>query len=117
MDMLTEWTSTEDIIISIIKPHKDFANSINQHEIAAEFMEARNEHMTARQVRRIIEELIEEGNPVISTPHNPGGGYCWGGRPGEALECVKRLRRKGIKILLRARRILRNSKRGQLKIW
>jgi len=114
--MITLWTSTEDIIISIIRPHKDFSNTINQYEIAAEFMELRNEHMTPRRVRRIIEKLIEEGYPIISTPHSPGG-YCFGGKDGEALECYKRLRRKGIKILIRARRILRNSKRGQLKIF
>ena len=114
--MLTEWTPTEDIIISIIKPHKDFSDTINQHKIAAEFMEARNEHMTPRRVRRIIEELIEEGSPIISTPIEPGG-YCWGGAEGEAIQCYKRLRRKGIKILLRARKILRNSRKGQLKIW
>ena len=115
--MLKEWTSAEDIIIGIIKPHKDFSDTINQHEIADEFMEARNENMTPRRARRIIEELIMEGYPILSTPHNPNGGYCWEGGPGEALECYRRLRKKGIKILLRARRILRNSKRGQLKIW
>ena len=117
MNILTEWTSTEDIIIGIIKPHKDFSDTINQHKIADEFMEARNEHMTPRRVRRIIEELVKEGYPIISTPHNPNGGYCWEGADGEALECYRRLRKKGIKILLRARRILRNSRRGQLKIW
>lgn len=115
--MLTVWISTEDIIIDIIKPHKDFSNTINQHEIAAEFIEARNEHMTPRRVRRIIEELIEEGYPIISTPHHPNGGYCWGGNPGEALECYKRLRRKGLKILKRARQTLRNSYKGQLSLF
>ena len=112
----TLWDTTEEIIISIIKPHKDFSDTINQHEIATEFMEARNEYITPRRVRRIIEELIGEGYPIISTPVEPGG-YCWEGGDGGALECYKRLRKKGIKILLRARRILRNSKRGQLKIW
>ena len=116
--MLHSYTTNEEIIIDIIRPHKDFSDTINQHEIAAEFMEARNEHMAGRQVRRIIEELIEEGYPIISTPqHHPNGGYAWEGAEGEALECYKRLRRKGIKILIRARRILRNSERGQLKIW
>ena len=115
--MLTVWTSTEDIIIDIIKPHKDFSDTINQHEIADEFMEARDEHMTPRRVRRIIEELIEDGYPIISTPQHPNGGYCWGGNPGEAMECVNRLRRKGIKILLRARWTKRNIKRGQLGLW
>lgn len=114
--MLKEWTTIEDIIINIIKPHKDFSNTINQHDIAAEFIEARNENMTPRRVRNIIEELIEEGYPIISTPIHPGG-YCWEGAEGEVLLCYKRLRRKGIKILIRARRILRNSRRGQLKIW
>ena len=114
--MLKVWTPTEDIIISIIKPHKSFSDTINQYEIADEFMEAQNEKMTPRKVRRIIEELIEEGYPIISTPIHPGG-YCWGGGPGEAMECVNRLRRKGIKILLRARWTKRNIKRGQLKIF
>lgn len=114
--MITVWTSTEDIIADIIKPHRRFKDSINQHEIAAEFMERRDEHMTGRSVRKIIEGLIKDGYPIISTPVDPGG-YVWGGAEGEALECYKRLRRKGIRILLRARNILRNSKRGQLKIW
>ena len=115
-DKFTVWISTEDIIISIIKPHKDFSDTINQHDIAAEYMERRNEYISARKVRKIIEELIEEGYPIISTPVDPGG-YCWSGADGEVLECYKRLRKKGIKILIRARRILRNSQRGQLKIF
>ncbi len=110
--MLTERISTEDVIISIIKPHTHFNNTINQHDIAEEYMFIRNEHMAGRRVRKIIEKLIEEGYPIISTPHNPGG-YCWNGNEGEALECYKRLRREGIKILLRARRILRNNMIGK----
>ena len=113
--MLAEYVTTKDIIIEIIKPLKDFSNTINQHEIAAVYMFNREEHITPRRVRRIIEELIEEGYPIISTPIYPGG-YCWGGKEGEALECYKRLRRKGIKILLRARRILRNSRIGQQRL-
>ncbi len=103
------------IIADIIIEHEDFSNAINQHEIAEEFnhrAEVEN-FIKPRKVRKIIEELIKNGSPIISSPQNPGGGYAWEGGPGEALECYKRLRRKGIKILLRARRILRNSKRGQ----
>lgn len=110
------YESTEDIIIQIIKSHKDFSNTINQNEIADEYMLKRNEPITTRRVRRIIEELIKNGSPIISTPHEPGG-YCWGGKENEALECYRRLRKKGIKILLRARRILKNSKRGQQKLF
>lgn len=114
--MLTTWISIEDGIIEIIKPHKDFSDTINQHDIATKFTELRNEHITPRRVRRIIEELIEEGYPVISTPREPGG-YCWKGANGEAIECYKRLRKKGIRILLRARNVLRNSRRGQQELF
>ena len=110
--MVKEWITTDDIIIDIIKPHKDFSDTINQNEIAKEFKEVRVEPMTGRKVRKIIERLIGEGCPIISTPVDPGG-YAWEGGVGEALECYKRLRRKGIKILLRARRILRNNRIGQ----
>ena len=58
--MLTEYTKNEEIIIRIIKPHKDFSNTINQHDIAAEFMFEREERMTGRAVRKIIEKLIRE---------------------------------------------------------
>jgi len=103
-------------ILSIIKSHQSFADTINQHTIAEEYMSRYNENMTARGVRKVIESLIEQGEPIISTPHNPGGGYCYRGQPGEATECIDRLRRKGIRILLRARRLKRNSQRGQLKL-
>jgi len=95
-------------ILAIIKsrPH-NLANAISQHDIAAEFILRRNENITPRRVRRIIEELIEDGEPIISTPHNPGG-YCYRGADNEAIECVNRLRKKAAKIFIRARRIKRN---------
>ena len=106
---------TNQRILSIIKPHQSFANTISQHDIADEYMAKYGENMTARKVRLIIEELIKDGEPILSTPHNPGG-YCFGGADNEVIQCVQRLRRKGIKILLRARRLKRNSQRGQLKL-
>ena len=110
--------NTDEIILRIIKPYTDFSDTINQHEIAERFMMAKNEHITPRRVRRIIEGLIEQGYPIISTPHFPGG-YCFGGDENEAIECYRRLRRKGIRILLRARRILRNerNRKGQLGLF
>jgi len=105
-------------ILNIIKSRPDLANAISQHEIVNEFILRRNENITPRRVRRIIEELIEQGEPIISTPHSPGG-YSYGGAEGEAIQCYKRLRRKGIRVLLRARRILRNerNRRGQLEMF
>ena len=111
--MLTEYTSTEDIIIFIIKPHKSFSDTINQYKIAERYMMMRNEGIAPRKVRMIIEELIKQGYPIISTPK---GGYCYGGKDTEALECYRRLRRQGIRIMLRARNVLRNSRRGQQRL-
>lgn len=106
---------TNQRILSIIKPHISFNDTISQHEITDEYIARYGENITARKVRRVIESLIEQGEPIISTPHNPGG-YCYGGAGNEVMECVKRLRRKGIKILLRARRLKKNSQRGQLTL-
>jgi len=105
--------SIESTIIAIIKPHTSFDNTINQYKIAERYTMRRNEGIAPRRVRMIIEELIKEGYPIISTPK---GGYCYGGENGEALECYKRLRRQGIQIMLRARNVLRNSRRGQLSL-
>ena len=100
----------EYIVLDVIKECPDFAHVINQHEIT-DIVNANNRSseykINTRTVRRIIEDLIAEGEPIISSPSSPGG-YCWQGADGESLECYKRLRRKGIKILIRARRILRN---------
>ena len=103
-------------ILNIIKEHIEFSESINQYKIADEYMLRRGEPITSRKVRRVIEELIDDGELILSTPVFPNGGYCYGGQPGEATECVDRLRRKGIRILLRARRLKRNSQRGQLTL-
>jgi len=106
-------------ILSIIKSRPDLANAISQHKIANEFILRRNENITPRRVRRIIEELIEQGEPIISSPRNGEGGYSYGGAEGEAIQCYRRLRRKGIRVLLRARRILRNerNRKGQQSLF
>ena len=114
--MFENLTTEQATIAETIYRHKDFSNAINQYDIAGEFMYTQEKHITTRKVRRIIERLIELGCPVISTPHYPGG-YCWGGADGEALICYRRLRRKGIKILIRARRILRNCEKGQGELF
>ena len=105
------------VIVDIIKRYTTLAKPINQHRIAEEYMWRTNEHISLRTVRKVIEGLIEQGEPILSTPNEPGG-YCYGGNTGEALECYKRLRRKAIKEMLRARWTLRNcrNRRGQLKL-
>ena len=102
----------ENTIISIIRHYPTLARPISQYDIADEYKDRGNGKIAPRTVRRAIESLIEQGYPIISTPHEPGG-YCWEGDKGEALACYRRLRKKGLKVLLRARRILRNYRNGQ----
>ena len=117
MIMITkDLTIAEATIAFIIMAKTSLSDTINQNDIADEFMIRRQTFIEPRKVRKIIERLIEYGYPILSTPRHPGG-YCWDKRDGDALECYKRLRRKGIKILLRARRILRNHNNGQIKMF
>ena len=108
-------TDHNAIILSIIKPHQSFADTVSQHDIANEYMLKCNEPITARRVRRVIEELIELGEPILSTPVFPNGGYCFGIQENETTECVNRLRRKAAKIFIRARRIKKNCLFWQAK--
>ena len=107
----------EAIIINIIRPYTTLARPINQYDIADDYTRRLNEHITPRTVRKVIESLIEQGYPILSTPPEPGG-YCWGGSAGEVLQCYRRLRRKALKEMLRARWTLRNyrNRRGQLSL-
>ncbi len=95
-------------ILHIIKEHIEFSESINQYKIADEYELRQGEAITPRKVRRVIEELIDDGHPIISTPHFPNGGYCWYGNESEAKECINRLRKKAAKIFIRARKLRRN---------
>ena len=108
------------MIIDIIKKHRDLEHAINQHKITKIINDnnwcGEDDYIESRRVRRMIEELIKLGNPIISSPSGPGG-YCWGGGPGEALKCAERLHTKGIKCILRSMWTMRNIEKGQLKIW
>lgn len=108
----------EYIIMTIIQEHQDFDHAINQHKITAGINKrvGVDDFISSRTVRNMIENLIKNGSPIISSPSNPGG-YCWQGGEGEAIECYRRLRRKGIKILLRAKWILRNSRQSQQRLF
>ena len=110
----------EEYIVKYVKPHKDFTDTINQHEITKKINDDREiwgeKPIKSRRVRKVIERMIEKGYPIISTPHDPGG-YCWRGGPGEALECYKRLRRKAAKEFKKARHVLLNNDDGQLSLF
>jgi len=114
------YKSLEEDIIRFIQPHKAFPDTINQHEITKKCNDERElwglKPVESRRVRRVIEKLIEKGYPIISTPHYPGG-YNWEGGPGEALKCYKRLRRKAAKEFKKARHVLNNMFKGQLRLW
>ena len=92
-------------ILSIIKSYIGDANKRTQAEITDECIARGGVNITERQTRIILRELIDNGYPILSTP---SGGYYWYETEEERKSCYKRLRHKGISILLRARNINRN---------
>ncbi|MCK4446138.1 MAG: hypothetical protein KAW56_03555 [Candidatus Marinimicrobia bacterium] len=98
-------TDHNAIILSIIKSYQGDANKRTQAEITDECIAMGGVNITERQTRIILRELIDNGAPIISTP---AGGYYWYDTEEERTSCYKRLRHKGISILVRARRMNRN---------
>ena len=92
-------------ILRIIKSYRGDANKRTQAQITDECIARSGVNISERQTRIILRELIDEGYPILSTP---AGGYHWYETEAERIECYKRLRHKGISILLRARNINRN---------
>jgi len=63
------------VILDIIKTRIGKPEAINQYDIADEYIRRTGEHITARTVRKAIEDLRFLGYPILSTPHEPGGYY------------------------------------------
>ena len=103
-------------ILSIIKSYVGDANKRTQAQITDECIARGGVNISERETRRILRELIDEGYPILSTP---AGGYYWYETEAERIECYKRLRHKGISILLRARNINRNclAEKARRKEW
>ena len=112
-------TDLEKSILCILKSHVGDENKLTQYEITDKYnnivSDVTEKNIGCRYVRRIIEDLIEQGYPIISTPSN-GGGYFWQDKPEEGLECARRIRRQAIKLFLKARKIRSNSRTGQLDL-
>ncbi|MCK4446820.1 MAG: hypothetical protein KAW56_07040 [Candidatus Marinimicrobia bacterium] len=100
-------TDHNAIILRIIKSYVGEPNMRTQAQITDECIARGGTSISERMTRRILRELIDNGAPIISTPK---GGYYWYSCEAERIECYKRLRHKGISILVRARRMNRNCK-------
>ena len=109
-------TDHNSIILRIIKSYVGDANKRTQAEITDECIARGGVNISERMTRRILRELIDNGAPIISTPK---GGYYWYSCEAERLECYKRLRHKGISILVRARRMNRNclAEKARRREW
>jgi hypothetical protein len=104
----------EKYILFIIKSHVGFDDAINQYKMTQKINDIGGD-TNCRQVRKVIEDLIKQGYPIISTPRN-GGGYCYQKTTLEGVECWKRIRRQAIKLFIKARKIRSNSRIGQLDL-
>jgi len=66
-------TIDSQVVIDIIKAHIGKPEAINQYAIADEYIRRTGEHITARTIRKAIEELRFEGYPILSSTEDPGG--------------------------------------------
>ena len=109
-------TNHNSIILRIIKSYVGDANKRTQAQITDECIARGGINITERQTRVILRELIDNGAPIISTP---AGGYYWYDTEEERTSCYKRLRHKGISILVRARRMNRNclAEKARRREW
>ena len=109
-------TDHNAIILRIIKSYVGDANKRTQAQITDECIARGGTNITERQTRIILRELIDNGAPIISTP---AGGYHWYNTEEERTSCYKRLRHKGISILVRARRMNRNclAEKARRREW
>ena len=63
------------VIVDIIKARIGKPEAINQYAIADEYIRRTGEHITARTVRNVIEDLRFLGYPILSSTDEPGGYY------------------------------------------
>ena len=66
-------TIDSQVVINTIKTHIGKPEAINQYAIADEYIRRTGDHITARTIRKAIEELRFEGYPILSTTEDPGG--------------------------------------------
>ena len=85
-------------IWNIIKDHCGAFNAINQYEVTNKYIYWHKKGITERAVRQAIRELRQEGYPILSTPHQPGG-YFIPFSYEEVKEWRERMRKKAIKML------------------
>lgn len=109
-------TDLEKSILEILTSHVGEKNKLTQYRIVDIIDNSGGWGVTCRNVRRIIEDLIKQGYPIVSTPKN-GGGYFYQEKAKEGLECARRIRRQAIKLFLKARRIKLNCQIKQLDIF
>ena len=105
----------EKEILDILKSHAGEENKLTQYKIAEIIDNKGGWGVTYRNIRRIIEDLIGQSYPIVSTPKN-GGGYHWQKNKEKGLEFYRRIRRQAIKLFLKARKIRSNSRIGQLDL-
>lgn len=94
----------------IIQNSKGGNNAINQHKITDQYIRLNGEDISCREVRRIIRELRQEGYPILSTPHKPGG-YHTPANYEEVVEWRERMHKKAVKMLAIINPVLQSCNR------
>lgn len=89
-------------LLNILRQHQGRQNPITGKEIAA--LLGQNDD---RKIRLLIEELIEEGIPIVGATQYPMG-YFIAVTVQEVKDCTESLKSRGIQIFIRRQKLLKN---------
>lgn len=91
----------ETRVLSLIRKGRDNARRSN---VIADFL-----NVSERKIRRVIRELIAQGNTILSATEEPAG-YFIATTWKEVMHCADVLKARGVDILVRRRDILRAAR-------
>jgi hypothetical protein len=92
----------KEIILSILQQHQGRNNPITGRELAN--LLNQNDD---RKIRLLIEELIDDGYPIVGATQSPCG-YFIAVNIQEVKECTESLKSRAVQIFTRRQKLLRN---------
>lgn len=92
-------------LLNILQQHQGRENAITGKELALLFNQPND-----RKIRLLIEELIEEGYPILSSPTKPWG-YFIATSIQEVKDCTDGLKSRAVQIFERRQRLIKNAEK------
>lgn len=92
-------------LLNILQTHQGRENAITGKELARLFNQSDD-----RKIRLLIEDLIGEGYPILSSPTKPWG-YFMATSIQEVKDCTEGLKSRAVQIFERRQRLIKNAEK------